>query len=322
MAPYYRRPALSQDSSAAPNCRATRPAWRNEHFDRLEREREARRVALEYRLEQRADSQSGPSDKRCTKCLKTLPIESFTLLRAGVKSGQRKARCKSCLKADGRAAYHAKRAADPDLSGKASRAAPPIATPGRKHCNGCDQTLPLSRFYILTTGQRKGTPKARCKSCASHQARASYTPRTMASDARQRAVAARVDRLNALLTGAASGRRIDTQEEWEMTLSELRELWLRSGDKICTGCNAAVPARNMPLPGPGNFYPGKCQTCAFGEYRESLIRAGCRLTDGPPLVRLRDGSAITVGELAARQRDRSSRYRIPRWAERPNLSAT
>ena len=75
--------------------RAARAPWQNAHADRVNREREARRVAKEYREKHRT--------KECPGCKKTLPLDAFTFGTGRVTS-----RCHPCRNADNRAAYHRK----------------------------------------------------------------------------------------------------------------------------------------------------------------------------------------------------------------------
>ena len=218
--------------------RAARPAWRNEHLDRLARERNARRVTREYRPAQG----EAESTKRCTKCHQTLPLEAFRVRR---KTGVREARCNPCLSEEARAAYY-KRIGQPNSGG----------------------------------------------------ARGTISP------ARRRKAVERIARLAAQLNGTGPLERINSEDDWHMAASELRKLWLQSGDKECVLCMATVPPTAMLPPGPGNFYTGKCQSCAAKEYRESCLRAGYGEPEGLLTIHLKDGSTITVSELARRHRQR------------------
>lgn len=121
---------------------------------------------------------------------------------------------------------------------------------------------------------------------------------------RQREIAAEVDRLVSLLMGTHPTGRINDQTTWEVTTTALRKLWLQSGEKVCISCHRVVaPAAILP-PGPGNSYPGKCNSCAEAESRLNSFRVTRRGSEGPPLIPIRDGTAITVAEFARRVRDR------------------
>ena len=89
-----------------------------------------------------------------------------------------------------------------------------------------------------------------------------------------------------------------------MATSELHSLWSQSGDKECVSCKAIVPPSAMLPPISSNFYPGKCRSCARAEYYEHSFRVYGRLSEGPRLIPMRDGSAIPVAELARRCRER------------------
>jgi len=80
--------------------RAARPAWRNENFDRRERELEARQRRQEYRLASRVSA----NEKQCSRCDQTLPLGSFSL----EVTGRPTARCKSCAATVARERYHKK----------------------------------------------------------------------------------------------------------------------------------------------------------------------------------------------------------------------
>lgn len=141
-------------------------------------------------------------------------------------------------------------------------------------------------------------------------------PRAEMLAAKRKEAVERINLLTAKLNGTLPAERIDSEEDWAMTASELAKLWPQSGDKVCGTCGETVPPSTMLPPLPGNFYQGKCNPCA----REAW-EAGRRATYGPvigPLeeprrIPLRDGTLITVGQLAARHRERQARYRVTRW---------
>jgi hypothetical protein len=86
--------------------------------------------------------------------------------------------------------------------------------------------------------------------------------------------------------------------------AELQSLWLLSGDKRCTACDTVVAPAAMRPPGPANFYPGKCRSCARAEYDQNHWRVFGRAPDGPRLIPMRDGTSITIAEFARRHRIR------------------
>jgi hypothetical protein len=79
--------------------RAARPAWQNAHADRINREREARETAKEYR---RAQWQAElVAQKQCSSCAQTLPLTSF-----GIARGKPRARCTACHNEVNRRLYY------------------------------------------------------------------------------------------------------------------------------------------------------------------------------------------------------------------------
>jgi hypothetical protein len=124
---------------------------------------------------------------------------------------------------------------------------------------------------------------------------------------RQRIAAERIARLTSILMGTHPEERITSEERWNMATSELQSLWLRSGDKECVSCRTVVPPTAMHPPGPANFYPGKCRSCARMEREESLRRTFGPLIGplwGPRKIPMKDGTSITVAEFARRVRER------------------
>jgi hypothetical protein len=133
------------------------------------------------------------------------------------------------------------------------------------------------------------------------------------AERKRKALAERASHLIALLNDTAPGERISDTEGWDRVTAELRKVWPLSGDKQCTECRAVVPPTAMLPPGPGNFYQGHCNGCATASYRAN--RAALGLACGcPPLILLKDGSRVTVGEIARRhlRRDRERRARRSR----------
>lgn len=195
--------------------------------------------------------------------------------------------------------------------GRAQREA--ARSEGTKHCSGCDRTLPVGDF----SRHKRWGLQHRCKPCMAEAARASYhrrlgqsgtgVPRGSISPDGQRKAAERIAHLTALLHGTAKGERISSQDGWEATMAELHTLWSQSGDKECVSCKAMVPPSAMLPPGPANFYPGHCRSCARivseGSHRAAYGPPIGPL-QGPPKLLLRDNSRVTIAELARRCRER------------------
>lgn len=204
-----------------------------------------------------------------------------------------------------------------------------VAAEPRKTCTGCKQSLPLSAFHVR---KKSGKPIARCKPCHSAQALACYYARTgrpgdatgvrsgrpSASAARRAEVAATWAAYHSLrLEGLIPSDPVVDEEDWELTTQAVRQGWERGGDKECIGCKQTVPPSAMLPPGPGNFYPGRCQPCARLARREGHFRVfGSYPAETPRLIPMRDGTEITIGELARRHRERTARRRATRYARR------
>lgn len=201
---------------------------------------------------------------------------------------------------------------------------------GGRQCRSCGEVLPLDCFYLFK-------PRSPCKACCgdpvasrevappeplasreiappvaetaqtdqvnapAEMRRRKRRPRRVSPE-RQRAAEERASYLAALLKGTAPGERINDAETWNSAMAELRKLWHQSGDKQCISCNAIVPPTAMLPPAPGNFYEGQCQSCAkqaFEDNRRAALSAYVRLQEGPR-VHLRDGTSISIRELAVR----------------------
>jgi hypothetical protein len=65
--------------------------WRKAHADRVNRERQARETAKVYRAEQRQRARDSEEQKQCTRCLRTLPLSSFSRMGDRLRSA-----CKQC----------------------------------------------------------------------------------------------------------------------------------------------------------------------------------------------------------------------------------
>lgn len=248
--------------------RARRPTWQNAHADRLAREREARRVAKEYRQARREAGQAAEPHKRCTCCYQSLPLSAY-----GLKKGKPRAHCRAC---------------DAEKK-RASRQTVLELTDEQRDKRNAD-----ARAYYHRRQGRTSTG----------------SPRGSISPERRREVAERILHLTELLMGSSPRQRISDQQTWEATASELHRLWLQLGDKQCVSCKATVPPSRILPPGPANFYPGKCRPCAEAEWRENSRRVTGREPAGPRLIPMKDGTAITIAELARRHRERSRAYRL------------
>jgi hypothetical protein len=255
--------------------RAARPAWRNAHSDRLAREVEARRIAKEYRQAQRLAARS-VTTKQCSACGESLPLDSFS----PAHRDRATARCKPCSAAVTRKRYHG------DLEKARSRTRNRPVDPER---------------------QRKAAERQR-KAAEDRERKAAERQRKVTE--RERKAAERIAHLAALLSGAVvSGQRISSAGGWDMADAELRKLWARSGDKQCVSCNAVVPPSAMLPPGPANFYPGHCRSCATAACNANTLRVTGKPPPGPRLIPMKDGTAITIAEFACRVRERSLGHR-------------
>jgi hypothetical protein len=236
--------------------RAARAAWQNFHVDRINREREARETAREYR--QRT--------KQCSSCSKSLPLDCFS----PAFQDRPTARCKPCVAAATRERYH----------------------------RNLDRARSRTRNRPAYVKRPRQTDEQRERRAAERQHKTEERKRQQTE--RQCRAAQRVAQLTALLMGTSPGQRITSEREWDVATTELRRLWVDSGEKECAACKAVVPPSAMHPPGPANFYPGKCRSCAREEYRENQLRVFGRVSQGPPKILLRDGTSITIGEFARR----------------------
>lgn len=250
--------------------RANRAPWQNAHADRVHREREARRVSKEYREAQRVAEGTKP----CTSCGQALPLDQFSPSFRDRPT----ARCKPCSAAATRARYHA------DLTKARNRTRNRPVDPERERKAAERERRASERLQRLSDDRQRKT------------------------DERRRLAAERIAQLSALLRGTAEGPRISSEEQWDVTTSELHRLWLQTGDKECVSCKAIVPPTAILPPGPANFYPGKCHSCAEADVRENTLKVTGRPCE-PALVPLLDGTSITLAEFARRHREREQGYR-------------
>lgn len=288
-----------------------------------------------------AFSSSGEITRRCAGCGETLPLSSYSLNQ----HGNPRAHCRPGRSDLEKARYPVRIASRPawqrahaerqrrerearDIrrvysAAKRIAEAAPIPpeslspsqqTPHHKRCSRCAQTLPLLQFRLAANAK----PESRCKPCKVEavrecKQRKRWAPGSSALIQRddpeiRRQLAERVDHLAALLMGTAASERINSQERWESVTDELQNLWSRSDRRVCVGCAQSVPPQQMRPPGPANFYSGKCNACARAEREESVRRTYGPLIGplrGPRRIPMRDGTTITVAELARRHRERN-----------------
>lgn len=147
---------------------------------------------------------------------------------------------------------------------------------GVRTCSKCSITQPLSNYPRMPSGNPHATCRT-CRTAATREAkRRSRQGLPSALAVRRGASSADLKRLHHLasaLAGTNPHERIDNEEGWTNAMNELKRLWTVSGDKECVSCNQTVPASAMIPPGPGNFYPGRCNSCAREAYRKGHLRA-------------------------------------------------
>jgi hypothetical protein len=166
----------------------------------------------------------------------------------------------------------------------------------------------------------KAAERAAARANALSRHLAKREARAAKAERKRQAIAERASHLIALLNGTAPGERISDVEGWDRVTAELRKVWHLSGEKQCTSCEALVPPMAMLPPGPGNFYEGQCHGCAKASY-EANRRASLGIPEGhplpgPPPIRLKDGTSITIGELARRFHAKEEARRHRRLARR------
>jgi hypothetical protein len=158
----------------------------------------------------------------------------------------------------------------------------------------------------------KAAERAAARAAALSRHLAKREAKAAKAERKRQAIAARASHLIALLNGTAPGERISDTEGWDRVTAELRKVWPLSGDKQCTECGAVVPPEAMLPPGPGNFYEGQCRGCSTASYRANRAALGIACGD-PPLILLKDGSRVTVGEIARRHHERERNRRVKRF---------
>jgi hypothetical protein len=295
------------------------PHWRR-HIERQEREREARRNTERYRQAQREAELAAEPHKVCPGCHRSLPLSAYS----PKGPGKHNTRCRPCHSANVSAAKQAKRAGLSPEELEERRSAERQEYYSR---TGRDGQTGLSRAertaaLALRLAERKARASAtdadrQAEAVARETERAATAAKALsrrrAKHERKRdALIHRAAQLIALLNGTAPGERINDAEGWDRVTAELRKVWHLSGDKQCTSCAAIVPPEAMLPPGPGNFYEGQCHPCAKASYEANRAALGIA-HQGPPTIRLKDGSTITVGTLARRHHERERNRRSKRF---------
>lgn len=179
----------------------------------------------------------------------------------------------------------------------------------RPRCRRCESAEAAARKRARQRGWSKAEADAhRAKQRADYRTRQARSGRPSASAARRADVAATWAGYHSLrLEGLIPSDPVVDQEDWEVATQAVRKAWESSGDKQCVGCKQTFPPSAMLPPGPGNFYPGRCNPCARDAWREGYLRTFGRYPAerSRPIVLL-DGSEITIGELARRHRERQA----------------
>ena len=261
---------------------------------------------------------AGAVTNTCTKCGKTQPIDAFDLLSTG---GHRRT-CKTCRSAARNERKRARRAAWKEtphyrehLARKQrERDARALAS----ECHRAEQ----GRLRAAESAARKDAERA-AKSAATAERRAKAkaaadrraTRRALEEAGGPEAAAARVVYLAAILAGATTKERLETDAGWEATMTELQRLWLVSGDKTCARCKGTFPPEQVLAPSPGVSYPGHSRQSPRREYEGHLRETFGPLIGplpGPRRLPMRDGTYITIAELGRRHREWQAGYRIKR----------
>ncbi|MDX3910885.1 MAG: hypothetical protein QHC67_13860 [Sphingobium sp.] len=234
----------------------------------------------------------------CTACGQEKPRADFHLNRHGNPYTY----CRPCRSAMSKARYAAKIAAMPPeiLRARADRLArqkreqeardnaKAFAKAQRQAAGNVEQDAQLKRFKWRENRKRglhgNGTRKV-------------LPPEEVAANRE------RVEYFLLLITDQHPTEQIADEQSWQQALSELNRLWLLSGDRVCTCCGQTVPPEQMHPPTPGNTRRGMCKPCAVADYEADRMANFGHLTEPRRLLQ-RDGTTITVAELARRHRER------------------
>lgn len=237
-----------------------------------------------------------PDEKYCPGCGQTLPASAFYTRTDGRLSSRCK-KCKSAANAARQRARTAARNADPEVIRArqqhaervlrerearelARRVARQAARPAAQKCTGASVKL---------RGDRRKAVQP-------------VSPEQLAANRE------RVDYLLLLLSDRHPTEQIATEQSWNAAYAEVDRLWYVSGDRECVACHRRVAPTEMLPPMPGNGRPGMCRPCAAYAEEENHRRTFGPLIGplpGPTKLRMRDGTWITLGELARRHRART-----------------
>jgi hypothetical protein len=266
----------------------------------VNREIGARRTAKEYR----------EAHKLCSGCHKTLPLDAFEVLPSGGLRGTCRD-CRAALKAASkRRAREARKAAPEYQAELESKAREREERKAATEASNARAREEREAEREAEAAAARAAAEVRRRKRRDRQRGIRQRP---LSPERRREVEARASHLVSLLMGTNPHERIKSEQGWDSATAELQRLWAQTGDKKCVSCKATVPPSAMLPPGPGNSYPGKCQKCAHAESIAHHVRMFGRLPDGPRLMPMRDGTAITVAELARRHREREATDRVQRY---------
>lgn len=183
---------------------------------------------------------------------------------------------------------------------------------GVRTCSKCNQTKPLDNYPLMPSGN----PHATCRTCKAAMVREAKRRKTLGLAPRRNGrtadVGADLERLTQMasaLAGTNPNERIVSEQGWNNLADELENLWLQSGDKTCISCKQVVPPTAILPPSPGNSYPGRCNGCAHIAWEtnhRSVVGPLIGPLPGPRKIPMRDGTSITVAELARRVAARAS----------------
>lgn len=247
--------------------------------------------------------------KACAKCGETKPVPAFERLSAGHHRGTCKAcrvACSVARRQQARAAWKETPAYKAHLERKQRERE---AREAAKEYARAQREAEREATWQAEREVARAADAARRRKRADRKRGIGLRP---PSPERRQEIAARVEHLVALLNGCKQRERIATDEGWESVSSELQKLWLQSGEKECVSCRQMVPPERMLPPGPGNSHPGYCRSCAaeaYERYRKDTFGP----LPGGRRIPMRDGTTISIGELAHRHRERAATYRLTRF---------
>lgn len=304
--------AAQRKAEAIAARRSALPPHLRQHLERREREQEARRVSVEYRQAQRDAERATQPHKECNQCGASLPLAAFEVLPSGSRRGTCK-RCRMEAKNANKRVARAARRETPEYQAELERKRRERAAKQaeREEANAAALEAELAKQEEEREGELAAFI-ARRRKRVERQRGARQRP---VSPEQQRENVEEVERLSAQLVGLDPHKRITGEGEWNETVNKLQKLWLQSGDKRCVSCKQTVLPSAMLPPGPANFYPGRCHRCAEAECYENSRRVTGRDPEGPRRIPMRDGTTITIAELARRHRERERGYRFKRFGK-------